>query len=855
MTDRIRKTTAALFAATITLCAAAGLASSPQKPALWSFQPIRRPAIPRLDSRKMQIANPVDAFILARLEKEGLKPSPAADRRSLIRRVTIDLTGLPPTPEEVAAYLADRSERSYEKLVDRLLASPAYGERWARHWLDVVRFGESTGYEQNHLRDNAWPYRDYVIRSFNEDKPFDRFILEQLAGDVLGNGDPNIEAATGYLVAGVHDNVGIQEEEGTRQQRANDLDDMVATTGEAFLGITVGCARCHDHKFDPVPQLDYYRIAACFAGVRHGERSLGTRALPESERAELESLPNRIGALTNQIQEIELAARQIVLKERGQKPAARPAVNARRNVDEFPPVEAKFVRFTILATRDGAEPCLDELQVFGPGGERNLALGAKASASSALPGFAIHQVTHLNDGQFGNDKSWISATKASGWAQIELPRPETISRVIWSRDAAAIPRFDDRIPTAYRVEVSLNGKDWRTVSTDEDRAGSSDYIHPDALISALTAEQKQRRSELIAERDVLNARKRKLESATRAYIGQFTDPDTVFHLNRGDIMQRGDVVSPGALSMVAGFPGAALVDPKLPESDRRLALARWIVDAQNPLTARVIVNRLWQHHFGRGLVPTPSDFGRNGLPPSHPELLDWLASELVNPTPALTPNTQHLTPWTLKRLHRLIVTSQTYRQSSKVTPEGQAKDSGNVLLWRGPLRRMEAEAVRDSVLAVSGKLDRKMGGPGFRLFKYRVVNVAIYEPLDEFGPETFRRGIYSQNARAVKDDVLCAFDCPESSQRFPRRESTTTALQALSLLNGPFIVQQSTFFAERVQREAGPDSRAQITRAFQLAFNRNPSAEEFASAESLVRKRGLSALCRALYNSNEFLYF
>jgi len=862
----------AVLALTAAVLTAAALAegNAPQEATHWSLRPIKRPGVPTIQNPISKIQNPIDSFILAELRESGLELSAPADRRALIRQVTVDLTGLPPTPGEVESYLSDRSDRSYENLVDRLLASPAYGERWARHWLDVVRFGESTGYEQNHLRNNAWPYRDYVIRSLNEDKPYDRFVSEQLAGDVLGKGDPNIEPATGFLVAGVHDNVGIQEEEGTRQQRANDLDDMVATTGEAFLGVTVGCAKCHNHKFDPIPQMDYYRMAACFAGVRHGERSLGSEVLTESERAELASLPSKISAANNGVQEIELAAREVVLKSRGQKPAPRAAVNARRNVDDFPPIEAKFVRFTILATRDASEPCLDELQVFGPDGSRNLALasnGARATTSSLLPGFAIHQIAHLNDGLFGNDESWISATKGSGWAQIELPKPETVRRVIWSRDADEIPRFDDRIPSAYRIEVSTDGFGWKTVSTEEGRAGSSDYVHPNALVAALTDDQTKKRAKLIAERDALNARKSALESATRAYIGQFSAPDSVYFLNRGDVMQRGEAVSPGALSRIPAISGPELVDAKLPESERRIALARWIIDPRNPLTARVIVNRLWHHHFGRGLVATPSDFGRMGVPPSHPELLDWLASELMSPTTddrqPTTGNAiqnpkskiQNPVPWSLKRIHRLIVTSHTYRQSSKVTPEGQAKDAGNMLLWRAPLRRMEAEAVRDSVLAVSGKLDRRMGGPGFRLFKYRVVNVAIYEPLDEFGPETWRRGIYSQNARAVKDDVLCAFDCPESSQRFPRRESTTTALQALSLLNGAFVVQQSAFFAERVRKESGPNPKDQARRAFQFAFGRSPDSAESAAAESVIMTQGLPALCRALFNANEFLYY
>jgi len=833
------------------------------QPALWSFRPVRRPLIPR--TRYDSLAkNPIDRFLFAKLEKKGLKPSPPADRLTLLRRVTIDLTGLPPTPEEVSAFLNDRSPDAYEKVVDRLLASPAYGERWARHWLDVVRYGESHGYEQNHLRPNAWPYRDYVIRAFNEDKPYTQFVTEQLAGDVTGKGDPNVEAATGFLVAGIHDTVSNQTEEGTRQQRVNDLEDIVATTGGAFLGLTVGCARCHDHKFDPIPQKDYYRFAAVFAGVRHGERPLPLRKQTEAERQEAEEVARLISARTNAINALDAQARAAVLRARGSEAAARPAVAARYNVDEFEPVTARWVRFTILATRDGAEPCLDELQVFGPDGDRNLALastGAKAAASGLLPGFPIHQIEHLNDGKFGNEWSWISDRPGGGWAQIELPLPQRIHRVVWSRDGAEIPRFDDRLPTAYRIEVSEDGKDWKTVSTEAGRAGSKDYVHPDRLLAAMTPEQRAERAALVEELEKLKERAQALDATMKAYIGQFTKPDPIHLLRRGDVMQRGEEVTPGALSQLPPLRADFGLALDAPESQRRLALARWITDPKNPLTARVLVNRVWQYHFGQGLVSTPSDFGRSGEPPTHLELLDWLAAtfaakEKEGRTSSRIPHPPSFAcGWRLKPLHRLIVTSYAYRQSGAAYSKGMAVDAGNRLLWRMPLRRMEAEAIRDAILATSGKLNRQMGGPSFQLFKYRTVNVAIYEPLEQYGPETWRRSVYQQTARAIQDDLLGSFDCPESSQRAPRRANTTTALQALSLLNGPFMTQQAAFFAERVRREVGEAPEKQVNRAFLLAFGRAPRAPEKEAALELVKAQNLQALCRALLNANEFLYY
>jgi cytochrome c553 len=812
----------------------------------WALQPVRRPPLPhsRFDG---MAATPIDHFLFARLEQKGLRPAPPASRLALLRRVNFDLTGLPPTPAEVDAFLKDAAPDAYEKVVERLLAAPAYGERWGRHWLDVVRYGESNGYEQNHLRPGAWPYRDYVIRSFNEDKPYDRFIREQLAGDVVAKEDLRDAAATGFLVAGVHDTVGNQTVEGTLQQRANDLDDIVGTVGATFLGLTVACARCHDHKFDPIPQADYYRLSAVFAGVRHGERPLWPTPTTEAEVQKAEELRRQLFRRWASLVDLATEARAILLKSQGVDPVPRPSVHLSRNVEDFAPVKARFVRFTVLATQKGDEPCLDELEVYGAEHEMNLALasrGAKASASSLLPGFPMHQVAHLNDGKYGNDWSWISNEPGGGWAQIELPRVETVSRVIWSRDASVYPKYLDRLASKYRVEVSLDGKDWKVVGTGDDRVAAHEAIPNDKLFRLLPAEKQKRWLDLASELSQM-AREMPAEqpAVPMAYIGQFTAPDPVFLLKRGDVMQRGESVLPGALSQVPGLSAELPIDPKLGEPGRRLALAEWLASAQNPLTARVMVNRVWQYHFGRGIVGTPSDFGLNGQKPTHPELLDWLAAEFV----------EH--GWRLKHLHRLIVLSTAYRQSSEVNPEGLAADAGNELLWHMPLRRLEAEALRDAILTASGKLGRRMGGPGFRLFNYRTMNVAIYEPLEEQGPPTWRRAVYQQLARANREELLAAFDCPECAQRTPRRDVTTTPLQALSLLNGTFTVQQARLFAERVREEVGDRAQAQVRCAFRLAFGRAPTSAEEGAAVALVERHRLSALCRALLNANEFLYY
>uniref|UniRef100_UPI00286A4244 DUF1553 domain-containing protein n=1 Tax=Armatimonas sp. TaxID=1872638 RepID=UPI00286A4244 len=731
----------------------------------------------------------LDTLVRAQLTKNGLKPSPEADKRTLIRRVTVDLTGLPPTPGEIAAFVSDKRPDAYEKLVERLLASPAYGEKWAKHWLDVVRFGESNGYERNLLRENAWPYRDWVIGALNADMPYDKFVKAQLAGDALGE-----TAATGFLVAGVHDDVPSPDEVLTRQQRASDLDDIVATTSETFLGLTVGCARCHDHKFDPIPQRDYYKLCATFAGVYHGERELTPQAKTTERQRVYQSALWEVRGLAKADQKL----------------------SALGNAEAFPPTYAKFVRFTILSTQSGNEPCLDELAIYGPESSENLALNGKPMASSLLPGYPDHQLAHLTDGWLGNAFSWISNEPGKGWVQVELPHEMTISRITWGRDASG--QFSDRLPATYKVEVSEDGERWRTVASNE--------THGDEPPSG----------EFSKEREALLRKVREQRDGKRAYLGKLVAPEPVYLLKRGDVMQRDEEVQPGALSALPGTLATS--------AEPRLALANWLVRRENPLTWRVIVNRIWQQHFSVGLVATPSDFGNNGAKPSNQALLDSLAVWFRD------------SGQSFKKLHKLIVTSATYKQSA-VTPQpkAQALDGGNRLLWRGPLRRMESEALWDAVLATSGMLDRTLGGSPYRLFTYKQENIAFYGPATSYGPETWRRSVYRMAVRAVRDNLLASFDCPESAQRAPKREVTTTPLQALSLLNGPFVREQAMHFAQRLQKEAGTSPEKQIAHAFRLAFGRSPSAEELSLARPLVAKDGLPALCRALFNAHEFLYY
>ncbi len=782
----------------------------------WSLQPLRRPVVPMV-KQATWVRSPIDAFIAKALEVNGLSPSPEADRRTYLRRLKFDLLGLPATPEEVEIFQKDQSPDAYEKLVDRYLASPHYGERWGRHWLDVVRFAESHGYETNELRRNAWPYRDWVIRSFNEDKPFGRFVQEQLAGDVVAKGDALNEVATGFLVAGTHDIVGNQTPEGMAQQRQDDLYDMVSATGATFLGLTVNCARCHDHKFDPISQRDYYGMQAIFAGVEHTSRTINDPVKAKQVKV-LEG-------------ELAVMVAQSSLLEQATSMTGKPVASL--NTEVFPKTTARFVRFTVMATERGDDPCIDELEVYADGKNVALAsLGSKATASSEYPNSDIHRIAHLNDGKVGNSHSWISKETASGWAQIEFAKEQTIDRVVWGRDR--LRRFTDRLPSKYKIEASIDGIIWKLLCTETDRL--SRPVPDDA--KAAQQQLNVMRYKQIAKQQEID----KLRAEITIYCGNFKKPEKVYLLKRGDPMQKLDEVSPTAITSLNVPMNVKAVSS---DAERRLALANWITDPNNPLPARVMVNRLWHYHFGTGIVNTPSDLGFNGGKPSHPQLLDWLAAEFQNNGGRLKP------------LHRMIVLSATYRQASITTREqerlGSSKDAENRLLWQFPRRRLEAEIVRDSILSITGRLNLKMGGPGYDLWKYSNY-VVVFEPVEPLPAEAYRRMVYQFKPRTQQDLTFGAFDCPDGTMTMPRRNTSTTALQALNLLNSAFMLDQSKAFAERLTSDVGVDATAQVTRCFQLAFIREPTKKELAASVAVVKQHGLAAFCRALLNTNELVF-
>ncbi|MEY5015416.1 MAG: hypothetical protein RIS92_1774 [Verrucomicrobiota bacterium] len=797
----------------------------------WSFQPVRR-----VENGK-QGAAVIDALIEQRLAEKGLARSPRADRRTFIRRLFLVIHGLPPTAEEVEAFVADPSENAHERLVDRVLASPRFGERWARHWMDVVRYADTDGFERNVERKTAYPYRDYLVESFNQDKPYDVFIREQIAGDMLG-----CDAATGFLVAGPFDSVKSQDKNLVEMQRQEELADMVNTTGTAVMGLTLGCARCHNHKFDPIPQKDYYAIQAVFAGVLHGERPLREKMTPERE-ADIAAARRESASKTARLNELRTKA-QGIASSKVQKGSGSPgregraSVTAKWNEDRFDAVETSAVRFTVHRSNGGA-PCLDELEVFTSEG-RNAALiseGGKASASGTIPGYAIHRIEHLNDGKYGNAHSWI-CDGPTGWVRVDFPKLERIDRIVWSR--ARDGGFGDRVPLEYVVEVLGKDAQWRKVSDHTGRApfqGDKGVTlgKGDAALASLSQDDLQEANRLKKEIEGLTARLAEMEGNAR--VGRFTAaPARTRRLYRGEPGQPREEVAPGGLSVLS----APVLGMDEPDAQRRLKFAEWMTSKDNPLTARVMVNRVWHYVFGTGIVDTPSDFGANGGRPTHPELLDWMADEFVR------------SGWSVKHVLRLVLNTETFRQDSAPVEAALAKDADGRFLWRFTPRRLEAEAIRDSILATAGSIDLSMGGPGFPLLDVVLENVRHYFPKESFSEKEFRRMVYMFRVRAAQDGVFGAFDCPDGGSVMARRSRSNTPLQALNLFNSNFVMQQAELLAERLKGLPTPQS--QVQSAFGRFFAREPDSFELEASVAMVKKEGLVAFTRALFNTSEFLF-
>ena len=800
--------------------AAAKLANSKQN-SHWAFRPLshkdsshNNPV--QADATGPPALNGIDDFIIQKLQQSELTLSPAADRRRLIRRLYLVMLGLPPTPAEVTAFVNDDRTDAWEILVAEVLASPHYGERWAQHWLDLVRFGETDGYETNRERPNAWRYRDWVIDAFNNDTPYDQFVMEQIAGDALG-----APVATSFLVAGPVDIVKGSNPELQLTQRQDELADIVNTTSTAFLGLTVGCARCHDHKFDPILQSDYYSMQAVFAGVRHGDTNL---PLAEEVQREVAELSAETETLRGQLA-------KFISTEELKEP-----VNAKMNTESFSPVPAKFVRFEIRATNSG-QPCIDELEVFA--GDVNVAAASRGSIPTSSGDFvhALHKLVHINDGKHGNPNSWISSVVSGGWVQVEFPSEATIDRIVWGRDREG--RFGDRVATDYSINVSVDGRQWTEVASSAKRKpfqtkGSGG---PSYDFDAFPAEEANAGRKLHQQLTDLTERINKLAKPPTAYAGKFSQPGPTHRLYRGEPGAPREQVVPAAITSLSELQLPA----EAPEQQRRLAIAKWIASEQNPLTARVMVNRLWQFHFGTGFVDTPSDFGGNGTSPTHPELLDWLAAEFIN------------SGWSIKHVQRLILMSKTWQQDSQPKTGAMKIDAASRLLWRFPPRRLEAEAIRDCVLSVTDALNSNAGGPGFSAFEVELENVRHYFPKKNYGPEDWRRMVYQTKVRQERDSVFGVFDCPDGSQVTPKRSRSTTPLQALNLLNSRFLIQQADLFVKRLEAEGG-SANEKVDRAYQLCFGRSADADELKLATEFTETAGWHQFARAMLNSNEFVF-
>lgn len=866
--------------------------------AWWSLRPVQKQAVPAvsLDRFKDWPRNPIDHFILAKLKEKGLEPAPAADRRTLLRRVTFNLTGLPPTQEEVNAFLKDDSPEAYLKVVDRLLASPRYGERWARHWMDVIHFAETHGHDQDVPRDHAWPYRDYLIRALNSDIPYERFAREQIAGDILFPEDPWATVALGFLAAGPWDESSLKDIREDTLDRAMgqylDRDDMVATVGLGFLSTTIQCARCHDHKFDPIPLDEYYGLQAVFAGVDRANRVYDTdpkvvghrKALLQKKKG-LGGGPKGLGALARDkavLEEVKVWESERETKKdswtvldpqlfssaegaAGLKQADRSVLfGGKRPEKDVYTFEAVSDLESITALR--LEVLTDEsLPHRGPGRQDNGNLHLSEISVEFIPlGKPKERVKLTSARADFNQEGWgidraIDGKMETAWGifpQVGRPHQAVflfgnplkeakggrmvvtlhqqhgamhlIGRPRLSITAAPAPSLS---PVPGNIEIILSKQ-----ASKRTEADTAELIH--FVLSSRVEEELAR----------LPAPKLVYAAATDFNPdGSFRPAKgcrPVYILKRGDIRKPLEKALPGALSCVSPLPSEFKLDNPEDEGQRRAALARWVSSPKNPLTWRSITNRVWHYHFGRGIVATPDDFGRMGSRPTHPELLDWLTTYLLE------------NGGSLKKLHRLIVTSATYQQSVRHHPGFAKVDADNHFLWRMNRTKLDGESVRDAVLAISGKLDLTMGGPSVKLFVqgpgiHRTPKVE-YDKFDPDSPGAHRRSVYRFIFRTVPDPFLDALDCPDASQFTPVRASSLSPQQALALLNDPFITRMSEHFAKRVSKEGAIED--QVRRAFELALGRLPTDRETRLLADHAGKHGMENTCRLLFNLNEFVF-
>jgi len=909
----------------------------------WCYQPLVRPDVPSIE-REDWVSNPIDAFILSKLESNGLSPAPPAGRGELIRRATYDLIGLPPTPEEVDAFVNDTAPDAWERLIERLLASPQYGEKWGRHWLDLVRYAESDSYERDRTKPHVWKYRDYVIDSFNRDTPYDEFVIEQLAGDEIEQPTVGSIIATGYYRLGIWDD----EPTDPLQAQYDDLDSILSTTSQVMLGMTVNCARCHDHKKDPIPQADYYRMLAYFENIRpYREVDRGNqptyenvlRQVPvdmtgdvfahalEDYRLRREQLLRAIDATKSRV----VAARNATSDEgRGAPASPLPpgevsgvrasashslvpthhlsfddqsfseslgvevsgspqaiegnqgrgsalAFNGRNDSITIPRlVQDDFTISLFFRTKSTGRGGSDYRWFLGeglvdgevPGIVRDFGVSyhsdGRITAGTGDPETFIHSPPGLNDGEwhhiaFTRDRStggiglFIDGEQvdaATGSTEpLDAPQTLTIGRMNPGRG-----HFEGAIDDVMLFDRSLDQRAILALAHGD----AFDASFTDLVRDTLGEEERRRHEENV---NALLALKRPVEEKTEVLCvtERGREAGESFIRVRGSASSKGDAVTPGIPSAL-GLPDPALAPPTAHgdngTSGRRLTLARWLVSDDNPLTARVMANRIWQHHFGRGIVPSSNDFGRLGELPTHPELLDWLAAEFM------------ARDWSIKSMHRLIMTSSAYRMSSRGSDEALAADPQNTLFWRFDMRRLGAEEVRDSILAVNGTLNLRMGGPSVYPPMPAEVLATSSRPGEAWGassPEdAVRRSIYIHAKRSLLTPFLLTFDLADTDNSCPVRFATTQPTQALTMLNSDFMQEQAAALAARLKREAGDDRAAQVRLAWRLTTSREATRDEVAQSldlmDSLEREEGIAAeqslthFCLVMLNLNEFVY-
>ena len=754
---------------------------------LWSYKAVTKPKAP------LQGENPIDAFLEVKLKEKNLSFSQGADPVTLLRRLQVTLTGFLPSKEESASFLSDWSkdaDKAYQKKVDELLASPHYGERWAQHWLDAIRWSETSGSESNLYRKFAWKYRDYVVNSFNKDKPYSNFIVDQLAGDQTG-----FPRATGFLVSGPHvppATVG-QEPSAVLQARYDRLDQIMQTIGASIMGQTLSCARCHSHKFDPIKINDYYSILANFQGTEFGIR------LPE------------LGDHNPSI----IRGKKIMIEIN----SARKSLNKNLWLEDWRDhnevhiggQKIKGIRLTF----PGKKVFIDEMEIFDLNGSNII---SQAKVSSNLKGTRA-EIEKLSDGEIGNFYALRGEAPKNekGKVTVLFDNPVQISHYTFSNDRKRRKNTDYEIHynnntklTSQQIEVLTESGQWKVLVKNSKQLKTNPQIQK--LISRYLVEGPQ-----------------------YEFIGRFIKPVKSHVLKRGGPNSPGAEVNPGAIATIT----ASLdMDNNTPESERRLNFAKWLASKENPLTARVMVNRLWHHTFGSGIVSTLSDFGNAGAKPSHPELLDFLASEFMDNN------------WSVKHILKLYVNSKAFKQSSRPVESALKVDAGSRLLWRYPPRRAEAEVLRDSVLKLSASLNTNIGGISYRIHNTKK-RYALWQVVDNHSQTTWRRMIYQERMRGVDDQMFTAFDFPDCGQVLSKRPSSTTPLQALNLMNSKFIDTQCEILASKFHSTNKAES---VKKLFNALYNRKPTSDELSTCLKLLETESLKILCRAMLNSNEFVF-